>query len=171
MPLFGWSVAAQFPYLQALWNQESGWNQYAENPSSGAYGIPQSLPASKMASAGADWRTNPATQERWGMGYIHGRYLTPAGAWAHERQFNWYDGGWMMPGMNLGMNGTGQPEPVFSPSQWGTLERAVQAGMSATTNYTANFTMPDSVFESRVQNAFRSMDMQAASRERVGRRQ
>ena len=62
----------------------------ATNPSSGAYGIPQSLPASKMASAGADWQTNPATQIAWGLGYIQGRYGSPCGAWAHSQAHNWY---------------------------------------------------------------------------------
>jgi hypothetical protein len=73
-----------------MWNQESGWRWDATNPSSGAYGIPQSLPASKMASAGADWKTNPATQIKWGLGYIHATYGNPAGAWAHEQSHNWY---------------------------------------------------------------------------------
>lgn len=72
---------AEFPCLNKLWDHESGWNYKAENRSSGAYGIPQSLPGSKMASAGADWKTNPATQIKWGLGYIKGRYKTPCGAW------------------------------------------------------------------------------------------
>ncbi|SNY28851.1 lytic transglycosylase domain-containing protein [Paractinoplanes atraurantiacus] len=71
----------QFPCLNNLWTKESGWNYKAENKSSGAYGIPQSLPGSKMASEGADWKTNPATQIKWGLGYVKGRYKTPCGAW------------------------------------------------------------------------------------------
>ena len=71
---------AEFPCLERLWTKESGWNEKAANPS-GAYGIPQSLPGSKMSSAGSDWRTNPATQITWGLGYIKGRYDTPCGAW------------------------------------------------------------------------------------------
>ncbi|MBQ1167177.1 peptidase S1 and S6, partial [Streptomyces sp. A73] len=63
----------QWPPLKKLWQRESGWRWNARNPSSGADGIPQSLPASKMRSAGADWRTNPATQIKWGMGYIKRR--------------------------------------------------------------------------------------------------
>jgi hypothetical protein len=63
--------------------KESSWRYDAENPD-GAYGIPQAYPASKMASAGSDWRTNPATQIKWGLGYITGRYGTPCGAWAEE---------------------------------------------------------------------------------------
>ncbi|MEE6273138.1 G5 domain-containing protein [Georgenia wangjunii] len=85
----GWS-GEQFSCLDRLWQRESNWNPTAQNPSSGAYGIPQSLPASKMASVGADWRTNPATQIRWGLDYIGGRYGTPCGAWAHSERVGWY---------------------------------------------------------------------------------
>jgi hypothetical protein len=70
--------------------KESGWNHTAMNPSSGAYGIPQSLPGTKMATAGADWQTNPATQISWGLGYISGRYGSPCNAWAHSQAVNWY---------------------------------------------------------------------------------
>ena len=73
----------QFPCLEKLWDHESGWNHRAENKGSGAYGIPQALPGSKMASKGADWRTNPATQIKWGIGYVKGRYKTPCGAWSN----------------------------------------------------------------------------------------
>jgi hypothetical protein len=80
----------QWPPLASLWTRESNFSTTATNKSSGAYGIPQSLPANKMASAGSDWRTNPATQIRWGLGYIRDRYGSPARAWAHEQQFGWY---------------------------------------------------------------------------------
>ncbi|MET4225117.1 ubiquitin-like domain-containing protein [Oerskovia enterophila] len=80
----------QFACLDLLWMKESKWNATAENRSSGAYGIPQALPGSKMASAGADWRTNPATQITWGLGYIEGRYGTPCGAWSHSQAKGWY---------------------------------------------------------------------------------
>ncbi|MGH3212867.1 MAG: lytic transglycosylase domain-containing protein [Trebonia sp.] len=86
---FGWS-SSQFSCLQPLWERESGWSVTAENPTSGAYGIPQSLPAAQMASAGADWQTNAATQIRWGLTYIQGRYGSPCGAWAHEESSGWY---------------------------------------------------------------------------------
>jgi hypothetical protein len=86
---FGWS-SSQFSCLQPLWEHESGWNVTAENPTSGAYGIPQALPASQMSSAGADWQTNAATQIRWGLTYIQGRYGSPCGAWSHEEAVNWY---------------------------------------------------------------------------------
>lgn len=80
----------QFACLLSLWNKESGWRWNAENRSSGAYGIPQSLPGSKMASVADDWRTNPATQITWGLNYIGGRYGNPCGAWAHSQAKNWY---------------------------------------------------------------------------------
>ena len=86
---FGWGQD-QFQCLNTLWNRESGWNSRAQNASSGAYGIPQALPGSKMASAGADWRTNPATQIRWGLGYISGRYGSPCAALNHSYAMNWY---------------------------------------------------------------------------------
>lgn len=85
----GWG-AGQFSCLVSLWNRESGWNHRATNPSSGAYGIPQSLPAGKMASAGSDWRTNPVTQIKWGLDYIADRYGTPCGAWGHSEASGWY---------------------------------------------------------------------------------
>lgn len=80
----------QFSCLVALWNRESGWRVNAYNRSSGAYGIPQALPGNKMASAGADWETNPATQISWGLGYIAGRYGNPCGAWGHSEATGWY---------------------------------------------------------------------------------
>ena len=85
---YGWGDD-QFACLVSLWNRESGWRVNAAN-SSGAYGIPQALPGSKMASAGADWETNPATQIAWGLGYISGRYSNPCGAWAHSESSGWY---------------------------------------------------------------------------------
>jgi resuscitation-promoting factor RpfB len=85
----GWD-SSQFQCLDRLWTKESNWNPSAANPSSGAYGIPQSLPASKMASAGADWRTNPATQITWGLNYIAASYGTPCGAWGHSQARGWY---------------------------------------------------------------------------------
>ncbi|MBF0966590.1 ubiquitin-like domain-containing protein [Actinomyces bouchesdurhonensis] len=85
----GWG-SSEYQCLIQLWNRESQWNPYAENASSGAYGIPQALPGSKMASAGADWRTNPVTQINWGIGYIKSRYGTPCSAWAHSNAVGWY---------------------------------------------------------------------------------
>lgn len=85
----GWG-AGEFDCLVALWNKESGWRVNAHNASSGAYGIPQALPGSKMASAGADWETNAATQIEWGLGYVQGRYGSPCGAWSHSESVGWY---------------------------------------------------------------------------------
>lgn len=86
---YGWGFE-QFRCLDLLWTRESGWRADAYNASSGAYGIPQSLPGSKMASAGADWRTNAATQVDWGLAYISARYGAPCAAWAHSEAYNWY---------------------------------------------------------------------------------
>lgn len=88
---YGWG-SDQFGCLQSLWTQESGWRANALNASSGAYGIPQSLPADKMAAAGADWRTNAATQINWGLAYIKSAYGSPCAAWGHEMGVNphWY---------------------------------------------------------------------------------
>jgi hypothetical protein len=85
----GWDLQ-QMACLEKLWSRESGWNEKARNPSSGAYGIPQSLPANKMASAGGDYLTNPATQIKWGLGYIRDRYSNPCGAWNHSENHGWY---------------------------------------------------------------------------------
>ena len=89
MGSYGWGDD-QFSCLVSLWNRESSWDYQAENASSGAYGIPQSLPGSKMGSVGADWRTNPTTQIVWGLGYISGRYGSPCSAWAHSEATGWY---------------------------------------------------------------------------------
>lgn len=85
----GWT-GSEWSCLDSLWQRESNWNHLAQNPTSSAYGIPQSLPGTKMASVGSDWRTNPATQITWGLDYIAGRYGSPCGAWAHSEAVNWY---------------------------------------------------------------------------------
>lgn len=86
---YGWGESQQAAIIN-LWMKESGWNHKSSNGSSGAYGIPQSLPGGKMASHGKDWRTNPETQIRWGLSYIKGRYGSPNKAWSHFRSHNWY---------------------------------------------------------------------------------
>lgn len=86
---YGWSTA-DFNCLVALWNKESKWNPNAYNASSGAYGIPQALPASKMATAGTDYRTNYKTQINWGLSYISSRYGSPSAAWSHSKSTGWY---------------------------------------------------------------------------------
>jgi hypothetical protein len=83
---YGWGSGAQWNALYALWERESGWNNLAENASSGAYGIPQALPASKMYGG----TSSPTLQIQWGLGYISSTYGSPEGAWAHEEQFGWY---------------------------------------------------------------------------------
>ncbi|MGH3273428.1 MAG: lytic transglycosylase domain-containing protein [Streptosporangiaceae bacterium] len=90
LPSFGFSAAAQFPCLNDIYSRESGWRYNAENGESGAYGIPQALPGSKMATAGPDWQTDVTTQIRWGLGYIQGRYGTPCGAWSFWEAHSWY---------------------------------------------------------------------------------
>jgi hypothetical protein len=80
----------QWQCLDILWERESNWRHRVANPSSGAYGIPQALPASKMRSAGSDWRTNPITQVKWGLKYIKSRYGTPCGAWSFWQRHHWY---------------------------------------------------------------------------------
>ncbi|KAF4410732.1 MULTISPECIES: transglycosylase SLT domain-containing protein [Streptomyces] len=80
----------QFQCFSNIVDHESSWNYRASNPSSGAYGLMQALPGSKMSSAGADWQTNPATQIKWGLGYMSDRYGGPCGAWEFWQANNWY---------------------------------------------------------------------------------
>jgi len=89
LPKFGFS-SDQFGCLDSLWTRESGWDPHAQNPSSGAYGIPQALPGSKMGAYGSDWADNPTTQIQWGLAYIRGSYGTPCGAWSEFQSQGWY---------------------------------------------------------------------------------
>jgi hypothetical protein len=89
LPSFGFSTS-EMDALVPMWTKESQWTPTAENPSSGAYGIPQALPGDKMSSAGPDWATNAATQIRWGLGYIRDTYGTPSGAWGFWQANGWY---------------------------------------------------------------------------------
>ncbi|WP_030679742.1 aggregation-promoting factor C-terminal-like domain-containing protein [Streptomyces cellulosae] len=82
--------AAQYKAFSRIVEHESGWNITARNSSSGAYGLVQALPGSKMASAGSDWKTNPATQIKWGLNYMNSRYGSPVGAWAFWQAHGWY---------------------------------------------------------------------------------
>lgn len=86
---YGWGDG-QWSCLDALWTRESSWQVHNTNPGSGAYGIPQALPGSKMAWAGSDWRDNPRTQIAWGLHYIALRYGTPCAAWSHSQNFDFY---------------------------------------------------------------------------------
>ncbi|MCY0946876.1 transglycosylase SLT domain-containing protein [Streptomyces antarcticus] len=81
---------AQFAAFNNIVSRESGWSHTATNSSSGAYGLVQALPASKMSSAGSDWKTNPATQIKWGLDYMNSRYGSPVGAWNFWQSHHWY---------------------------------------------------------------------------------
>jgi len=89
LPTYGFD-SSQMSCLVPLWMGESGWRWNAENASSGAYGIPQSLPGDKMASVASDWRTNPVTQIKWGLEYIKASYGSPCGAWGFKQGHGWY---------------------------------------------------------------------------------
>jgi hypothetical protein len=86
---YGWGEG-QYKCLNRLWTKESNWNYQARNPRSGAHGIAQALPASKMEKVGTDWRTNPITQIQWGLLYVSERYDTPCAAWNKFRRSNFY---------------------------------------------------------------------------------
>ena len=86
---YGWG-SGEFSCLSSLWERESGWDVHASNPSSGAYGIPQALPGSKMSAFGADWQDNAVTQIEWGLSYINDSYGTPCGAWSTFQSQGWY---------------------------------------------------------------------------------
>jgi hypothetical protein len=110
LPSFGWP-AGEMGALVALWNRESGWNPWAVNASSGAYGIPQSLGHGHPYNLG-DYKA----QIIWGLQYIAGRYGSPGAAWAHELSHGWYDrGGWLPPGVSVAVNQTGRPERILPP--------------------------------------------------------
>jgi hypothetical protein len=112
----GWT-GNEWNALYQLWQHESGWNPQADNPNSTAYGIPQALPGSKMATAGADWRTNAGTQIKWGLNYIKNRpdYGSPSRAWAlwQQRDPHWYGNGAMFDSPNVIGVGERGPEAVI----------------------------------------------------------
>jgi len=114
--MFPWP-ASQWPSFDYLEMREAGYNRFARNPSSGAYGIPQALPESKLPFAGqSGGGSHAGPQLSWMYGYIHDRYVTPFNAALHERFNNWYDrGGWLQPGLTMAWNGTGRPEQVIPP--------------------------------------------------------
>ncbi|MBB0244635.1 transglycosylase SLT domain-containing protein [Streptomyces alkaliphilus] len=82
--------AAQYQCFANIVERESGWDHTATNPSSGAYGLMQALPAGKMASAGSDWQSNPTTQIEWGLQYMEERYGSPCAAWSFWQNNHWY---------------------------------------------------------------------------------
>lgn len=113
---YGWSSGTMWNDLVKLWNQESGWNNKAMNPSSQAYGIPQSLPWTKMPKSAwppsAGGTANAGAQIGWGLNYIKGRYGDPSGAWAHEQAYNWYGSGGHPAAGSVGVVGDRGPELV-----------------------------------------------------------
>ncbi|MFD5161047.1 peptidoglycan DD-metalloendopeptidase family protein [Streptomyces hawaiiensis] len=163
---YGWGPE-QFGPLKKLWDGESGWRWNADNPTSDAYGIPQALPGSKMASAGSDWRTNPQTQIRWGLGYIKSRpdYGSPAAAYSKwlSRSPHWYDdGGMIPPGLSLVANGTGRPEPVFTSGQWSDI-RASKGGGASTVNVEARVFIGDREITDIVRTEINTYDSEIAT--------
>ena len=131
----GWT-GNQWNSLYQLWQHESGWRWNADNPSSSAYGIPQALPGSKMASAGADWKTNPATQIKWGLNYIAARpdYGSPAKAWSawQSRSPHWYQDGSVFTSPNQIGVGENGPEAVIPLNQKGGEFLARSIGLGST---------------------------------------
>ncbi len=125
----GWS-GAQWTALKELWTRESGWNPTADNPTSDAYGIPQALPGSKMASAGSDWLTNPATQIKWGLGYIKDRYGSPSAALSFHDANNWYAKGGMFGAPFVGSYASGGVVPRDGMAQVHAGETITPAGGS-----------------------------------------
>jgi hypothetical protein len=121
--IFPWP-ASQWPAFVSVVMRESGFNRFAQNKSSGAYGIPQALPPTKLPFAGqAAGGSHAGPQLSWMFDYIRQRYGTPAGAWAHELSAGWYDrGGWLPTGLSLALNTTGRPERVGGGEQHIILE-------------------------------------------------
>jgi hypothetical protein len=132
----GWGGPEEWNALLNLWNGESGWNQYSDNPSSSAYGIPQALPGDKMGAAGKDWRTNPATQIAWGLNYIKGRYHTPSEALSQwkNRSPHWYGDGSIFQSPKVIGVGERGPEAVIPLNNAGTdvLAKAMGRAMTNT---------------------------------------
>jgi cell wall-associated NlpC family hydrolase len=135
---YGWGSGMQWnDYLRLMSREDGSWDVHATNPKSGAYGLPQALPGSKMASAGADWMNNPMTQLMWQRGYIKNRYGSPAGAWAHEQAYNWYgQGGMVQPGLSIvGDRGpelmmtSGGRSQIFSNSQTMALINSIKGNV------------------------------------------
>ena len=182
----GWS-AAQFAPLNRLWERESNWRWNARNPSSGAYGIPQALPPGKMASFGSDWRTNWATQIRWGLDYIKHRYGSPAGAWAHSQRTGWYADGTDHARRGLAWVGENGPELVdfrggeavyphedslrmAMAAAGAPLELSDAAHSGGDTHYHAHMDeMTRASYERQIRTTFKKIQMEQAATLRIGR--
>lgn len=128
-----WANGAEWAAWDALEMSEAGWNQFARNPSSGAYGIPQALPPGKMGAAANPPQSNPHAQISWMIGYIKSVYGDPINAEAHERNFHWYDAGGVWEPGTFGMNGLDKPEAVLTPDQTDWLRSAGTSGASGKT--------------------------------------
>jgi hypothetical protein len=136
---YGWASGIQWQdFLRIVNHEDASWSVSATNPQSGAYGIPQALPGSKMSSAGPDWRTNAQTQLKWMYQYIKGRYGTPSNAWQHEMNVGWYGaGGTTQPGLSIvGERGPelryeGGGSQIFSNSQTMQLINAIRGSNTA----------------------------------------
>lgn len=150
-----WASGTQWTDWNNVAMAESGWDNFAQNPS-GAYGIPQALPYTKMPKAAwpaaAGGSSDPGSQISWMAGYIQQRYGNPAGAWAHEQKYHWYDqGGWLGPG-GVGGNATGSPEAVLTPAESAAIvalgkalvarDDAAAGGQSITQNFYGNSGLP-----------------------------
>lgn len=184
--MYNWT-GGQWDALDKLWTGESGWRWWADNPSSHAYGIVQALPGSKMASAGKDWKTNPATQEKWGMKYIHDRYGDPINAyntWS-KRSPHWYNtGAWEIPNDQVAMVHKG--EMVIEKPKADTIRNALMqdvvnvkspSGSSAKSggsgltlvfnNGSVSFNVSGSIGESQAQSAAATFAQTLASDDRL----
>jgi tape measure domain-containing protein len=170
----GWGSGAQWKALYALWDRESNWNPQARNPSSGAFGIPQALPASKLGAAGM--AGDVAAQVAWGLKYIGDRYGNPVNAWAHETRFGWYANGGLVTSPTFGMLGEAGPEIVLPLSR---SLRARQVANSAAAqgyspfgdvNVTSKVMLDGEPFWSYTHRASREETARSAFRARVGRK-
>lgn len=174
---YGWSGIDQWKALLSLWNRESGWKWYADNPSSDAYGIPQSLPGSKMRSAGADWKTNPETQIKWGLGYIRDRYGSPLKAWDHSQRVGWYaNGGMVIPALRKGatinydntLANLHRGESVLTAPLTNKLKEGVGVASGGDVIYNVDITVKENMSAREAENlVFNALDRHSA---KVGRR-
>jgi tape measure domain-containing protein len=155
----GWG--GHFGTLVEMWNRESGWRWNATNPSSGAYGIPQSLPASKMATTGPDWHDNAATQIGWGLGYIKNRYGDPGKAWDFWKRNHWYANGGLVTKPTVGMIGEAGPELVLPLHRRERTEELLdKAGLSQDKGHTVNvYAAPNVPTEDQIMTKLRHLDM------------
>ncbi len=177
MGRYGWPAIDQWKALLNLWNRESGWKWYADNPSSDAYGIPQSLPGSKMRSAGADWKTNPETQIKWGLGYIKDRYGSPLKAWDHSQRVGWYaNGGMVIPALRKGatinydntLANLHRGESVLTAPLTNKLKEGVGVASGGDVIYNVDITVKENMSAREAENlVFNALDRHSA---KVGRR-